>query len=62
HNTALARLLAPQLQALYLAHEEGMPLLRPGVLRETNGLALLAQHGFDAAICARAAEVHAQLG
>lgn len=36
----------------------GQLRLRPGVLKETNGIALLASRGFDAAISAKANPVH----
>ncbi|WP_426109607.1 MutS-related protein [Massilia sp. PWRC2] len=62
HNLVLGSLLAHRLTPLCVARDEGGALvLRPGLLNTTNGIALLAQHGFGGAIDAKARSVFAWL-
>ena len=62
HHVVLAPLLAAQMQAWCVQrHATGARTLQPGVLAQTNGLALLAEHGFDAPVQASAATVLAWL-
>ncbi|QJD99710.1 hypothetical protein HH212_06430 [Massilia forsythiae] len=71
HNLVLGPLLAHRLAPWRVARDAGGALrLAPGVLGRTNGVALLADHGFAAAVCAKAASVagwmagqrHAEVG
>ncbi len=57
HNLVLARILAGKLEPFRIDTSSGAPTLKPGVLREPNGIALLATQGFGAEIEGRAAEV-----
>jgi hypothetical protein len=57
HNLVLAPLLRAQFDALYIDTASGSPVLQEGVLRNPNGIALLATQGFGAQIEGRAAEV-----
>lgn len=57
HNVVLGDLLGERLVPLCLSRGADGVLLRPGLLRETNGLTLLAERGFGAAVEARAARV-----
>jgi len=57
HNLILARVLQDCLVPWRIDTEGGAPCLAPGVLRNPNGIALLASHGFGAEIERRAAEV-----
>ena len=57
HNLVLARLLAGRLEPFRIDTSSGRLALLPGVLRNPNGIALLATQGFGAAIEDRAAEV-----
>jgi hypothetical protein len=58
HNLVLASLLEHRLAPFCVALDEhGALTLAPGVLAHTNGIALLAQHGFGAEIEARATTV-----
>lgn len=57
HNLVLASLLREQLAPYFIDTAGGKPVLAPGVLREPNGIALLATQGFGARIETRAAEV-----
>jgi len=57
HNLVLAQLLKAQLAPFFIDTASGRPQLAPGVLREPNGIALLATQGFGAHIERRAAEV-----
>ena len=57
HNLVLARLLRGQLAPFVIDTSSGSPVLKPGVLRNPNGIALLATQGFGARIEGRAAEV-----
>lgn len=62
HNVVLAPLLAHVLQPLCVEPDShGRLHVRSGVLARTNGIALLAQHGFGDAIDASARKVHAWL-
>ncbi|HEX8405366.1 MAG TPA: DNA mismatch repair protein MutS [Duganella sp.] len=58
HNLVLAPLLADVLAPWCVSRVDGALRLAPGVLKETNGIALLASRGFDAAISANAKRVH----
>ncbi len=62
HNLVLATLLGHRLDALYVEPVAGRLTLLPGVLQQTNGLSLLAERGFGAAIEANAAKVYDWLG
>ncbi|MDL2354099.1 MAG: hypothetical protein QFF03_02450 [Pseudomonadota bacterium] len=63
HNLMLASLLEHRLVPLCVAPDAaGALTLAPGLLAHTNGIALLAQRGFDAAIEANAAKVFNWLG
>ena len=57
HNLVLAPLLRERLDPLFIDTASGSPVLAPGVLRNPNGIALLATQGFGARIENRAAEV-----
>jgi hypothetical protein len=58
HNLVLGPLLAHRLDAWRIVRAEGEGLrLEPGVLGQTNGVALLAQHGFDTTIQRKAERV-----
>ncbi|NNG24020.1 hypothetical protein HGB41_13555 [Massilia sp. ML15P13] len=57
HNLVLARLLHGRLEPLRIDTSSGSPVLKPGVLRNPNGIALLATQGFGTQIEDRAAEV-----
>ena len=57
HNLVLARILAGKLEAFRIDTASGRPVLLPGVLRNPNGIALLATQGFGTRIENRAAEV-----
>jgi len=61
HNVVLAQLLDPCCVPLLVQRRAGRLALTPGVLADTNGLALLAQSGFDAAIEQRARDVYKRL-
>ena len=62
HNLVLGPLLAHRLAPWRIVREEGGGLLlEPGVLGQTNGVALLAQRGFDVAIQQKAERVAAWL-
>jgi hypothetical protein len=58
HNLVLGPLLAHRLDPwrIVRVEEDGLRL-EPGVLGQTNGVALLAQHGFDPAIQRKAERV-----
>ena len=61
HNLVLAPLLADVLAPLCVSAADGdraRLLIAPGVLAETNGIALLSARGFDDAIAAKARRVH----
>ncbi|OIJ39903.1 mutS domain V family protein [Massilia timonae] len=57
HNLVLAPLLRAQLAPFFIDTASGQPVLAPGVLRNPNGIALLASQGFGPRIEERAAEV-----
>ena len=57
HNLVLARILAGKFDPFRIDTASGRPVLAPGVLREPNGIALLATQGFGPDIEGRAAEV-----
>jgi hypothetical protein len=62
HNLVLGTLLEDRLEALCVqSDDDGKLRLAPGILRQTNGIALLRHGGFDPAIEARAQQVYAQL-
>jgi DNA mismatch repair ATPase MutS len=62
HNLVLGPLLAHRLDPWRIVREEGGGLrMEPGVLGRTNGVALLAQRGFDAGIQRKAERVAAWL-
>jgi hypothetical protein len=58
HNLVLAPLLADCLVPLCVSSVAGRLQLAPGVLQDTNGIALLGTRGFDAAISAKANRVY----
>ncbi|MGV7208094.1 MutS-related protein [Oxalobacteraceae bacterium A2-2] len=61
HNLVLASLLADSLEPWCVSApdgDRGRLQLRPGVLQDTNGLALLATRGFDPGIQSKARRVH----
>jgi len=63
HNLVLAPLLAHRLDPYFITRTaDGALTLAPGVLAHTNGISLLADHGFGAGIEANAARVCAWLG
>jgi len=57
HNLVLARILAGKLEPFRIETASARPVLVPGVLRNPNGIALLATQGFGTQIEGRAAEV-----
>ena len=57
HNLVLAPLLRAQFDPFFIDTASGSPVLAPGVLRNPNGIALLASQGFGPQIEQRAAEV-----
>jgi len=58
HNLVLASLLEHRLEALCIGRDgEGRLVLAPGVLAQTNGIALLASQGFGAEIEGKAKKV-----
>jgi DNA mismatch repair ATPase MutS len=62
HNLVLGTLLEDRLAALCVqSDDEGKLRLEPGILRQTNGIALLRHGGFDPAIEAHAQRIHAAL-
>ena len=63
HNLVLAPLLAHRLDPYFIARtSDGALTLSAGVLAHTNGISLLADHGFGAGIERNAARVCAWLG
>jgi hypothetical protein len=62
HNVVLASLLARWLDPVQIAREGGGLAVRPGVLVETNGVALLAAQGFAPGVSEKAARVAEWLG
>ena len=61
HNLVLGTLLADALAPWRIVRASDGLVLEPGVLGRTNGVALLAEHGFDAGVQRRAEEVAAWL-
>lgn len=61
HNLVLAPLLAHRLDPFFIARTEGALTLHAGVLAQTNGISLLADHGFGEGIEQNAARVCAWL-
>jgi len=61
HNVVLAQLLEQCCVPLLVQKRADRLVLTPGVLADTNGLTLLAQSGFDAAIEQRARDVYKRL-
>ncbi len=61
HNVVLAQLLEQCCVPLLVQKRAGRLVLTPGVLADTNGLTLLAQSGFEAAIEQRARDVYKRL-
>jgi hypothetical protein len=58
HNLVLGPLLAHRLESWRIVHAEaGRLRMEPGVLGRTNGVALLAERGFDAAVQKKAERV-----
>jgi hypothetical protein len=58
HNLVLGPLLAHRLDPWRIVRADGAGLrMEPGVLGRTNGVALLAQHGFDAGVQGKAERV-----
>lgn len=57
HNLVLGSLLAHALAPWRIVRADDGLVLEPGVLGRTNGVALLAEHGFDDAVQQRAAQV-----
>lgn len=57
HHLVLASLLAHRLEARCLERDGDQLVLRDGVLEETNGVSLLAAHGFGEEISGKAASV-----
>ena len=63
HNLVLAPLLAHRLEPYFITRDgKGALVVAPGVLAHTNGISLLAEHGFGARIEQNAARVCAWLG
>ena len=58
HNLVLAPLLAAVLAPWCVRRVDGRLCVAPGVLEDTNGIALLAARGFDPAISAKANRVY----
>ena len=58
HNLVLGPLLAHRLAPWRVTRgPDGVPVLEPGILGRTNGIALLADHGFDQAVRDKAGRV-----
>lgn len=57
HNLVLGSLLAHALAPWRIVHSGAGLVLEPGVLGRTNGVALLAEHGFDETVQRRAEQV-----
>ena len=54
----LASLLSDCLQPWCVSREDGRWQLQPGLLQDTNGIALLSARGFDTAITSKASRIH----
>ncbi|NYE64027.1 hypothetical protein FHW58_005261 [Duganella sp. 1224] len=61
HHLVLASLLSDCLQPWCVRREGGRWQLQPGLLRDSNGIALLTARGFDSAITTKANRIHAWL-
>jgi hypothetical protein len=61
HHLVLASLLSACLQPWCVSRVQGRWQLAPGLLQDTNGLALLTERGFDAEVAAEAGRIHARL-
>lgn len=61
HHLVLATLLADSLQPWCISRVDGHWRLAPGLLVDTNGIALLAERGFSAAITEKADRIHSWL-
>jgi hypothetical protein len=61
HNVALARLLAPGIAAHRLERRPGGMALAPGILLDTNGIAMLAERGLPDDVTGEAQEIYRQL-
>jgi len=61
HNLILAPLLTRRLAPLCVARVDGRLQVEPGVLKETNGISLLATVDVDGVLAAKAGRVHDQL-
>jgi hypothetical protein len=61
HHLVLASLLSDYLQPWCVRRSEGQWQLTPGLLQDTNGIALLTERGFAHTITAKANRVHAWL-
>jgi hypothetical protein len=63
HNLVLAPLLAHRLEPYFIGRDgAGRLVVSPGVLAQTNGVELLARHGFGPQVEQRAAKVSRWLG
>jgi DNA mismatch repair ATPase MutS len=62
HHLLLAPLLAHRLEPSFIDRAGGELRLAPGVLAQTNGVELLARHGFGTEVEQRAARVARWLG
>jgi hypothetical protein len=58
HHLVLASLLSDCLQPWCVSRENGRWQLQPGLLQDTNGIALLSARGFDTAITSKASRIH----
>ena len=61
HHLVLASLLSDCLQPWCVRRDGNAWQLAPGLLRHTNGITLLSEHGFDPAITSKANHIHAWL-
>jgi hypothetical protein len=61
HHLVLASLLSERLQPWCVSRANGRWQLAPGLLQDTNGIALLTERGFDPAITAKANRIHSWL-
>ena len=61
HHLVLASLLSDCLQPWCVSRADGRWQLQPGLLQDTNGIALLTARGFDATITTKANRIHTWL-
>ncbi|WP_229223895.1 DNA mismatch repair protein MutS [Duganella sp. sic0402] len=61
HHLVLAALLSDRLQPWCVSRVDGRWQLAPGLLADTNGIALLGERGFGTAVTAKANRIHAWL-